>query len=369
MPAASIVSSRRPELDGLRGLAIGFVLLSHVLLANRNPLGLVGVSVFFTLSGYLITGLLLRDGVHLRAFYGRRFRRLAPAFLVMVAVVAVLGLFGVWGYQPWITTAFGLATYTANWITILGYMAVPFGHVWTLAIEEQFYLVWPVLMAILPRKSWGPLLVIAVVVGFLSRAQGGYFGYFATTSYLDVIGLGCAAAIWGKRLPVRWLGVPVILVAVPLASPPLAAIGAVLMCVSSSQVLSPLGALGRRGYSLYLWDWPTFLLFGPLGILPALVLGEVSYRFIERRFIAEGPATTSGAHDEADALDDATDLGIGHAGPDRQADRPRVRGFGVREVAGAVAHPPVERVEVERDEVDADADAGGSKAIDGAGAA
>jgi peptidoglycan/LPS O-acetylase OafA/YrhL len=277
--------TRRPELDGLRGLAIGLVLASHVVGETQGGLGLVGVSLFFTLSGYLITGS-LEARPSLRSFYGRRFRRLAPALAALILFTVVLGLVGVWGHQPWLTSAIGLATYTANWFEVAGYIAVPFGHVWTLAIEEQFYFVWPLLFGILTRRAMLLLLFGAIVLGVWSRGQGGQFAYFASTSYLDVIGLGCAAAVAGWRFGPRLanIALPLIALAVVAESPALAAIGATAICASSGSVLSPLAGLGRRGYSLYLWDWPMTLLFGPAGIVPTFVAAELSYRFVEWRF-------------------------------------------------------------------------------------
>ena len=146
-----------PALDGLRAAAVVAVLLFH---AGHLRGGFLGVDLFFALSGFLITSLLLRDadhgGVRLLAFWGRRFRRLLPAVFVLIAVVAV----GAWvlgspaeldGVRR--TGGWALA-YMANWHFIgeaNGYWASfdqpsMFDHLWSLAIEEQFYVVWPLVV-------------------------------------------------------------------------------------------------------------------------------------------------------------------------------------------------------------------------------
>ncbi len=146
-----------PALDGLRAAAVVAVLLFH---AGHLQGGFLGVDLFFALSGFLITSLLLRDadhgGVRLLAFWGRRFRRLLPAVFVLIAVVAL----GAWMFGSPAdldgvrrTGGWSLA-YMANWHFIgeaNGYWASfdqpsMFDHLWSLAIEEQFYVVWPLVV-------------------------------------------------------------------------------------------------------------------------------------------------------------------------------------------------------------------------------
>jgi peptidoglycan/LPS O-acetylase OafA/YrhL len=150
---------RRPALDGIRALAVAAVVAYH-LDALRG--GFVGVDVFFALSGYLITTLLLRErsrtgAIALRAFWGRRIRRLWPLAWSLLLAVAVAGLAGVWDADqlrrlPGQTAASVLNV--ANWwqLTHGGYTEQfvapsPLRHFWSLAVEEQFYLVWPLAMA------------------------------------------------------------------------------------------------------------------------------------------------------------------------------------------------------------------------------
>src|SRR4051794_857497 len=150
---------RAPALDGLRAIAVAAVLLYHAQVAWL-PGGFLGVDVFFTLSGYLVTSLLLAelarsDRIHLAAFWLRRARRLLPAVLVLVIVALVLSLFlssGEAGETR--SDALSSVFYVNNWHQILGehsyFVAAgrpsPLRHLWSLSVEEQFYLLWPLLL-------------------------------------------------------------------------------------------------------------------------------------------------------------------------------------------------------------------------------
>jgi peptidoglycan/LPS O-acetylase OafA/YrhL len=146
-----------PALDGLRAAAVVAVLLFH---AGHLRGGFLGVDLFFALSGFLITSLLLRDaehgGIHLVEFWGRRFRRLLPAVFVLIAVVALGAWFlGTPAELDGVRRTGGWAlAYMANWHFITqadGYWVSfdqpsMFDHLWSLAIEEQFYVVWPLVV-------------------------------------------------------------------------------------------------------------------------------------------------------------------------------------------------------------------------------
>ncbi|MCA2212134.1 acyltransferase family protein [Jidongwangia harbinensis] len=172
-------------LDGLRGVAILGVLLFHT---GHLPGGFLGVDLFFALSGYLITDLLLREvaatgTVSLVAFWGRRVRRLVPALAVLLAGVSLV----VWAAGPpdlvrttrsdgpWVQlnlVNWHLLAESAGYWDRFGAARV-FGHLWSIAVEEQFYLVWPVLVLLLARsgrRADGPVAAVAVLVSGASLA-------------------------------------------------------------------------------------------------------------------------------------------------------------------------------------------------------
>jgi peptidoglycan/LPS O-acetylase OafA/YrhL len=171
-----------PGLDGMRALAVVAVMLYH---ANHTWLGggFLGVEVFFVISGYLITLLLIgeheRNGrINLRQFWLRRFRRLLPAVLTVMGAMAVyMALFR---RQPQGRTRgdfLGGIFYSSNWYQIFvgqGYTAseafVPFRHLWSLAVEEQFYLIWPLIMVVILRLGRGRLPRVAVWLFGVSAA-------------------------------------------------------------------------------------------------------------------------------------------------------------------------------------------------------
>ena len=150
-----------PALDGIRALAVSAVMLFHFGVPGLTG-GFLGVDAFFVLSGFLITSLLLaehaRDGrVRLTAFWARRFRRLMPALLAMLVATMIAGHFLLQDSDLSLLRVDGLAAlgYVANWRMIwrgTGYFAAtatpsPLQHTWSLGIEEQFYLLWPLLVA------------------------------------------------------------------------------------------------------------------------------------------------------------------------------------------------------------------------------
>jgi peptidoglycan/LPS O-acetylase OafA/YrhL len=278
--------AHRDDLDGLRGLAIGLVMIDHAEFLPTTS-GFAGVTAFFVLSGYLITGTLLREkddsGIRLRAFYGRRLRRLAPALLVLLLVVVALGVAGI--ATPWFVGAISSLTYTANWAMSenLGLM----GHAWSLSIEEQFYVLWPLVMIVTPRTWLMPIALAGAIAGLLIYVVVPGVE-FATFSNGGAILLGCAVAIWGGHLPkvAGSLGVALIVTGAIFTSQLSAALGGALVVTTAVRELTPLAPIGRRAYSLYLWSWPMRILFGAfLGIFMTVIVAEMSYRFVERRFL------------------------------------------------------------------------------------
>jgi peptidoglycan/LPS O-acetylase OafA/YrhL len=353
--------SRIRRLDGIRGAAVLLVVVYHAsyLTAGWGPRllpgGFVGVDLFFVLSGLLITRLLLRElddteRIGFGAFMGRRLRRLYPALTGMTAAVVVLLVatdrVGAGADQ---LTAGELAQaagatllYVSNLVQARGW---PFpgelSHTWSLAIEAQFYLLWPlVLLAFralrLPRGAQVGALVAAMVAVAVHRSvlwtdQAHYLPlYLRTDTRIDVVLAGCLLGMlvhWGWWRTARWLrlpalaGVAVLLLAGLLSETGdvrmyrdfgLSAVALAALAVVASALLDPGGPVGRlagwrplavlgdRSYSLYLWHVPVFLTVArhigdrPValrvasGLLVTAVLTEGSYRLVESRFRGGG---------------------------------------------------------------------------------
>ena len=298
----------RPALDGLRGVAILAVLAVHThhsfgwsLLKGGN----VGVDIFFVLSGYLITTLLLEEwentsAINLKNFYWRRALRLVPALLVLLAALYYLSdlLFSV-GEAGATRRAMPVAFLYASDFA-LAFFTIPLGalqHTWSLAIEEHFYLVWPLLLAAFLKRgiSKRRLLVMTVVLALASalhRATLHQLGalpvrtYYGIDARADALLIGCATAMfvsWGfvRLESVRALLIPsliliaVCLVATDYATPVMHLGGFTLLAVATAVVIinsvlstssyskeilevGPLVWVGRISYGLYLWHYPVF---------------------------------------------------------------------------------------------------------------
>jgi len=284
----------RSDLDGLRGLAVLLVMATHAGFPWANNGGDVGVTAFFVLSGFLITRLMMieRSGtgtVDLGAFYRRRFWRLGPPLAMLLVATVAIGL-ATDLPNEW---ALGVATciaYISNWVQVLGHQIDPLGHTWSLAIEEQFYLGWPLVFLFLGRGRAAWIAAIGVGIGFVVRTLStGDFEYFSTVTRGDAILLGCLLALTEVRVP-RWLSALGCVSLVVLAylnlnhdlSISLAMIAASVVIVGRWEPLGALAAIGRRSYALYLWDWPMTILFGPAGALLTFAIAELSYRAVER---------------------------------------------------------------------------------------
>jgi peptidoglycan/LPS O-acetylase OafA/YrhL len=200
----------RPELDGIRGIAILLVLAQHINLPSSTLAGLVGVNLFFALSGYLITNLLITEqratgGISLRRFYERRVRRLVPA---LVAVVIATG--GLMALQGRLVDYVGPAAvslfYVSDIAKSIGYDLGYVGHTWSLAMEEQFYLLWPAVLIFLPRRFLVPG-VIAGIVGAIALqlllVPDNVLAHFRPDVRADAILWGCLMALVPRAVP-RW---------------------------------------------------------------------------------------------------------------------------------------------------------------------
>jgi peptidoglycan/LPS O-acetylase OafA/YrhL len=211
-----------PQLDALRCVAVVAVLITHFwqppyeeVLRAVNP-GFLGVRLFFVLSGYLITGILLRcraaseRGEHsrllfVRRFYARRFLRIFPIYYLIVFMALLINFPPARQIWPW------LVTYTSNfYVALRGESVHYFGHFWTLAVEEQFYIVWPWLVLFAPRRWMGAILLAAIGLAPIYRyvvfRQIGTFdsGWAALpVGSLDSLGAGALLAITFQRAQIQ----------------------------------------------------------------------------------------------------------------------------------------------------------------------
>lgn len=345
-PATATHGEFRDDIEGLRGIAVGSVVLFHAF-PSMVPGGFVGVDVFFVISGYLITRLLLREaqrsgGIDLAAFWARRVRRILPAATLVLCAVAAAALF-----LPALDArllgrhVIAAALFYYNWRQAgeaVNYLASDdrenvILHYWSLAVEEQFYLVWPLLVAgfvLWRRGRGGPVIArrpFAVMVGILGLASlvtcvvvtrvSEPLGFFATYSrawqllagalvavatlsgpvirrpLADLIaGLATAvllASFWGISRSFSYPGL--VALAPTAAAAFLIASGAEVTWTARALAVAPLRYVGRISYSWYLWHWPLIAFagivlgegaLGPwVAIALSFVLASAAYHFIE----------------------------------------------------------------------------------------
>jgi peptidoglycan/LPS O-acetylase OafA/YrhL len=348
----------RPDIEGLRALAVLAVVAAHARLLGAAG-GYVGVDVFYVISGFVITRMLLRDvdsygRIRIAAFYGRRVLRLVPAASVVVAAclaTAVLllprlrwhgvGVDAIASMTGWVNDR--LATQGVDYL-LADAAPSPLQHFWSLAVETQFYLFWPLLLAVLarpvlaraaatvgartrpgsvaptparlrPALGIGAVVVASFGVSVWQTGRSAPWAYFGTQTRVweFAVGAGLAfAAGWLRRVPrmlAAWaglIGIGAILVAVyrfddttayPGSVAALPVLGAGLAIAAgcarpaSLLCLAPMRTLGAWSYSWYLWHWPALIFLGGLWggglgarltiVAVSLALAALTHEFVE----------------------------------------------------------------------------------------
>ena len=206
-PAAPALPERIPSLDGLRAISILLVLLAHFSIGLMAHLGNFGVRMFFLISGFLITALLLKEYdrancISLRNFYVRRILRIFPAFYAYMAVVFVLASFGLIRLLP--GDMLHALTYTMNYHVVRSWYV---NHIWSLSVEEQFYLLWPAVLVFAGIKKARRVAVVTILLVPVIRLIM-YYPLHASATALDrnfqavcdVLATGCLLAAVYNRL-------------------------------------------------------------------------------------------------------------------------------------------------------------------------
>ena len=355
--ASDQATTRRPGLDGLRALAVIAVIAFHEQLSAFSG-GFLGVDVFFVLSGYLITDLLVarwdRHGrLDLGDFWARRARRLLPALAVLlVAVTAATAVVEPAQLAALRSALLAAVTYSSNWWQALAHHSYfaqfgpppPLQHLWSLAIEEQFYLVWPLLLIVILKTcqsgrlraglAWlgAALSALAMALVYVPGADPSRV-YYGTDTHASALFIGSALALsWplrrlqalshdSTRIPdalglagiavLAWAmghfdGTDRVLYPAGLVAAALAA-GAVVLAAASPGLVS--WALGRsalrwigvRSYGIYLWHWPVIALAAAAFPQPRLAawiwlpemalsagIAAASWRWVEEPIIRDG---------------------------------------------------------------------------------
>jgi peptidoglycan/LPS O-acetylase OafA/YrhL len=329
---------QRPALDGLRAIAVAMVLYNHTALPHSGTAGTVGVTVFFVLSGFLITRLLLeewdtRSDISLSRFYIRRALRLMPAMVAYVAVTAAVAV----RYDERLEQVLWAGLYVTNIVRTFGEYVTLTPHTWSLAMEEQFYLVWPALMigllsvlrlsrrglalalvamiglslayrywlvesgATLQRLHNDPLVVaFSLLVGCLLAVVVAWRGWrlLGGLAFTAALGLLLALCVMDKGVWVYTVMVPATTLASAVAILVVVRDGRGPRWVHAVLTWAPLRGLGRISYGLYLWHYTVYYVVkqeitGPdqvatrvvVEVLLSVAVATLSYHLLESKFL------------------------------------------------------------------------------------
>lgn len=337
--------SYNPRLDGLRAIAVLMVVFHHYRIPGFNG-GMYGVDIFFVLSGFLITQILIKGQQQKQSlflFYWRRFLRLMPAlaFLCFGFLIFSFVSGGLIPPRYAITDIFASLFYMSNWTRAftIGVPAI-LGNTWSLAIEEQFYLIWPLLFLFLTSKNKSKnVLLITFFIFLISATWGIYADYIGIVTervyngfdtHCSGLILGCCLALLNqftlgekifKSIAKFWLLATISLICLVIfiqsgigtALPSLAAslIAAILIITACYNPTSLLGkilekksmvSVGKISYSLYLWHYPIWLILYSyawswnaitwIGIPLSFLMATISYHLIEKNMLRYRDSTT-----------------------------------------------------------------------------
>ncbi|KRA42874.1 acyltransferase [Pseudoxanthomonas sp. Root630] len=310
-----------PALDGIRALAVIAVLLFHARIPWAQG-GMGGVDVFFVLSGYLITRILAGEAaatgtIHLRRFYVRRLRRLYPALLALLATYLVFApmVFPAVTKDQWLIEPLAGSLYLSDYYRAFGLEPNYLTHLWSLAVEEQFYLLWPLLLLGVTRLERGAAIRVLVVVFIVATAWRAWSALnWANDEQLyyhfdmRLSGLALGGVLGYSRIEARqwvgWLGLAGTIACVLIVSKDdalyyvvgitVTEVAAALLVVGAPAALGRLSWLGKMSYGLYLWHYPLGRWARDLGATPweqfafslvvGLALAAISFHTIEAAF-------------------------------------------------------------------------------------
>lgn len=337
----------RSEIDGLRAIAVLLVIFNH-LGVNYFSGGFVGVDIFFVISGFLITSIIKQEieenNFSFGNFYKKRVLRLAPAYFLVLAVTTIVMSFlaAPNDFMAYIKSALYSSGFIANiymWQNLGGYFSssanmTPLLHLWSLGIEEQFYLIWPIVLILLTKfipKFRFILIIIAIilsiVVSQIIANIAPSIAYFLLPFRAFELLIGAAIAF----IPIRKnslvcsnlasiLGLALIIYSALTFSEKTVfpGVNALLPCLGTALIIyfcrdgiiqkalsiKPMNFIGKISYPLYLWHWPLIVflnyyyieinfLVGTLTFILTLLLSWLTFEFVEKKFIKYKTSKTS----------------------------------------------------------------------------